>query len=130
MEQLLRNRSGNQRMLLDIASESGWLVRRIADMQPVVLVPLVPDMNSVISLQAVEKLFRGIADSSNRPLRPFYVLNQFDATLALHLDVREVLRRQLGDRIAKLDIRFYGAVREQARIRSITLSNNLDRPCG
>jgi cellulose biosynthesis protein BcsQ len=111
-ELLLRNGQGNQRLLLDIASESSWLLRRVADLHPVVLVPLAPDMNSVLSLQAVEKLFRNITDSNGLPLRPFYVLNQFDTTVALHLDVREVLRRQLGDRLLRTAIRRSQAVSE------------------
>ena len=83
-------------MLLDLSSGSSWLVHRLADLHPTVLVPMTPDMNSVISLQAVERLFRGIVDSDGRPVLPFYLLNHFDATLPLHLDVREVLRRSLG----------------------------------
>jgi cellulose biosynthesis protein BcsQ len=62
-------------------------------------------MNSVISLQAVERLFRAKTGSGGRPLQPYYVLNQFDTALALHLDVREVLRRQLGDRLLRVAIR-------------------------
>jgi cellulose biosynthesis protein BcsQ len=111
-EQVLRNGQGHQRLLLDLASGSSWLLRRMADLHPVVLVPLAPDMNSVVSLQAVEKEFRTIADSDGRPLRPYYVLNQFDATLPLHLDVREVLRRQLGDRLLRTAIRCSQAVSE------------------
>jgi cellulose biosynthesis protein BcsQ len=70
------------------------------------------DMNSVISLQAVERVFRGIVDSDGRPLLPYYVLNQFDVSLPLHLDVREVLRRQLGDRLLRFVIRRSPAVSE------------------
>jgi cellulose biosynthesis protein BcsQ len=77
-----------------------------------VLVPMAPDMNSVISLQAVERLFRGITDSEGRSLLPFYVLNQFDASLPLHLDVREVFRLQLGDRLLPFAIRRSQAVSE------------------
>jgi cellulose biosynthesis protein BcsQ len=77
-----------------------------------VLVPIAPDMNSVISVQAVERLFREFQDSEGRPLLPFYVLNQFDTSLPLHLDVREVYRRQLGDRLLQFAIRRSPAVSE------------------
>jgi cellulose biosynthesis protein BcsQ len=40
------------------------------------------------------------------------VLNQFDATLPLHLDVREVLRRQLGERLVRFAIRRSAVVSE------------------
>jgi cellulose biosynthesis protein BcsQ len=84
---------------------SGWIVRQVARMNPTVLVPLAPDMNSVISLQAIEKFFHTTIDGDGRPIAPHYVLNQFDVSLPLHLDVREVLRRQLGERLLPFVIR-------------------------
>jgi cellulose synthase operon protein YhjQ len=111
-EEILRNGQGCHRMLLDMSSGSSWLFHRLADLHPTVLVPMAPDMNSVISLQAVERLFRGVTDSQGRQVVPFYVLNQFDAALPLHLDVREVLRRQLGDRLLRVAIRRSPAVSE------------------
>jgi cellulose synthase operon protein YhjQ len=111
-EEILRNGQGNHRLLLDLPSGSSWLIQRIADVHPTILVPMAPDMNSVISLQAVERLFRGATDSDGRPVLPFYVLNHFDAALPLHLDVREVLRRQLGDRLLRVAIRQSPAVSE------------------
>jgi cellulose biosynthesis protein BcsQ len=98
--------------VLDLSASASWLIRRTVNLHPTVLVPVAPDMNSVISLQAVERFFQGIVDSDGRPLLPFYVLNQFDATLPLHLDVREVLRRQLGDRLLSFAIRRSPAVSE------------------
>ena len=111
-EEILRNGQGNHRLLLDMSSGSSWLVRQLADLHPIVLVPIAPDMNSVISLQAVERVFRGITDCDGRPVLPFYVLNQFDATLPLHVDVREVFRHQLGDRLLRFAIRNSPAVSE------------------
>jgi cellulose biosynthesis protein BcsQ len=43
---------------------------------------------------------------------PFYVLNRFVASLPLHLDVREVFRRQLGERLLRVAIRDSPAVSE------------------
>jgi cellulose synthase operon protein YhjQ len=111
-EEIVRNSVGHHRVLMDISSGSSWLIRRMAGLQPTVLVPMAPDMNSVISLQAVERVFRGMVDEDGRQLLPFYVLNQFDASLPLHLDVREVFRRQLGDRLARFAIRRSPAVSE------------------
>ena len=113
-EAILRSGQGHHRLVLDLSSGSGssWLIRRLARLQPTVLVPMAPDMNSVISLQAVERFFQSVTDSEGRPLQPFYVLNQFDASLALHLDVREVFRRQLGDRLVRFAIRSSPAVSE------------------
>jgi cellulose synthase operon protein YhjQ len=104
--------TGNQRLMLDVTSGASWILREIANLHPTVLVPIAPDMNSVISVQAVETLFRGIMDSEGRPMVPYYVLNQFDAALPLHLDVREVFRRKLGRRLLQFTIRQSSAVSE------------------
>ena len=112
VEEIINNSRGTHRILLDLMPSSGWIVRHMARMNPTILVPVAPDMNSVISLQAVEKFFHGCVDADGRPIQPYYVLNQFDASLPLHLDVREVLRRQLGDRLLPFVIRRAPAVSE------------------
>ncbi len=104
--------SGTHRIVLDVNASAGWVVRRLARMNPTVLVPVSPDMNSVISLQAVEKYFSGAVDQDGRPILPNYILNQFDASLPLHLDVREVLREKLGERLLPFVIRRAPAVSE------------------
>jgi cellulose biosynthesis protein BcsQ len=111
-DEILRIGQGNQRLLLDLSSGSSWLVRRMVDLHPIVLVPMTGDMNSVISLHEVERVFQSIADRDGRPMLPYYVLNQFDTSLPLHLDVREVLRRKLGDRLLRFAIRRSQAVSE------------------
>lgn len=112
VDEIFHNSKGTHRILLDLTPGSGWIARRMARMNPTILVPVAPDMNSVISLQTVEKYFHGAIDADGRPLQPYYVLNQFDASLPLHLDVREVLRRQLGDRLLPFVIRRAPAVSE------------------
>lgn len=105
VEEIMLASSGTNRTLLDLNAASGWLIRRLSRMSPTVLVPVAPDMNSVISLQTVERFFHGATDQDGRAIQPYYVLNQFDTSLPLHLDVREVLRRQLGDRLLPYVIR-------------------------
>ena len=69
-------------------------------------------MDSVIRLESTEKLFRAVATADGQPFLPYYVLNHFDASLPLHLDVRTVLRRRLGDRLLRFTIRNSPAVAE------------------
>ena len=111
-EEMARSAGSAQRMLVDLNAGSGWLVRRLAAAEQTVLVPLAADMNSVISLQTIERYFEGAIDQDGALVQPFYVLNQFDASLPLHLDVREVLRRQLGDRLLPFVVRRSQAVSE------------------
>ena len=77
----------------------------MATLQPTVVVPMVPDMNSVIGLEAVERYFMEIAEPGEPPLLPFYLLNQFDGSQRLHNDVREMPRRRLGGRLLSFVIR-------------------------
>ena len=111
-EEIVNNSRGTHRILLDLNVNSSWIVNRLSRMNPTILIPVAPDMNSVISLQTVEKYFSGINDGDGRPLQPYYVLNQFDTSLPLHLDIREVMRRQLGERLLPFVIRRAPAVSE------------------
>lgn len=111
-DEILQSGPGNNRILLDLSPSAAWLVGRIANLHPTVLIPVAPDMNSVISLQAVEQIFQSAIDAEGRSLQPFYVLSQFDSSMALHLDVREVFRRQLGARLLPFVIRRSPAVSE------------------
>ena len=112
VEEITKGGRGSHRILLDLTSSTGWLIRRMAHLNPTVLVPLAPDMNSVISLQSIERFLHGITSPEGAPVQVFYLLNQFDASLPLHLDVREVLRRQLGERLLPFIIRRAPAVSE------------------
>jgi cellulose synthase operon protein YhjQ len=104
-EELLSNSHRSNRVLMDANANCGWIVERIAWMKPTILVPLSADMNSVLSLRAVERSFCGMLDADGHALQPVYLLNQFDASLPLHLDVREALKRKLGDRLLPFAIR-------------------------
>jgi cellulose synthase operon protein YhjQ len=111
-DEIIRNSRGTNRILLDLGTGSASLTRRIAKLNPTILVPVAPDMNSVIGLANVEKYFAGQVDNDGRPIQPVYLLNQFDASLPLHLDVREVMRQQLGDRLLPFVIRRSPSVSE------------------
>ncbi|HTJ28911.1 MAG TPA: cellulose biosynthesis protein BcsQ [Acidobacteriaceae bacterium] len=104
------------RVLIDLPSASGSTTRRILRLNPTILVPVVADMNSVVSVGAIESFFRhnGSAGqrAGDRQIQPYYLLNQFDPSLPLHLDVREILREQIGDRLLPFTLRRSPAVSE------------------
>jgi cellulose synthase operon protein YhjQ len=111
-EELAKNGQGMQRILVDMSPSVPWVLRRVARMHSIVLVPMKPDMSSVITLNVVERFFADVTDTNGRPVHPRYLLNGFDASQPLHLDVREVLRQQLGDRLLPFVIRRSPAVSE------------------
>jgi cellulose synthase operon protein YhjQ len=112
VDEIGRNSKGAQRVLVDLNGSSAWVARQLARYNSSVLVPIAPDVNSVLSIRSVERFFAGTHDSEGRPISPYYVLSQFDASLPLHLDVREVLRQQLGNRLLPVIIRRSQSVAE------------------
>jgi cellulose synthase operon protein YhjQ len=103
---------GASRVIVDLATASGATTRRIMRMAPLVLVPVVPDMNSVVSVSSIDAFFEHNSNPAGKPQMPFYVLNQFDASLPLHIDVREVLREQLEERLLTFALRRTPAMSE------------------
>jgi cellulose biosynthesis protein BcsQ len=111
-EELSKNGKTMQRVLVDLTASAAWAAGLLARMNSIMLVPVTPDMNSVISLQGVDKFFAGMLDGGGQAVQPFYLLNRFDESLSLHLDVREVLRQKLGDRLLPFAIRRWEGVSE------------------
>ncbi len=69
-------------------------------------------MSSVVSVSSIDNFFQHNVSASGHPVRPYYILNQFDSSLPLHLDVREVLREQIGDRLLPFVLRRSPAISE------------------
>lgn len=115
LQEIGRYARSTHRVLVDLPTASGATTRRILRMTPTVVVPVLPDMNSVVSVSAIESFFRshgaGIY-TGGKQIMPFYLLNQFDYSLPLHLDVREILREQIGDRLLPFALRRSPSVSE------------------
>jgi cellulose synthase operon protein YhjQ len=112
-QEVSRYSRGSNRVLIDLPTASGSTTRRVLRLNPVVLVPVGPDMNSVVSVGAIEGFFRNNGPTATgKQNMPYYVLNQFDYSLPLHLDVREILREQIGDRLLPFALRRSPAVSE------------------
>lgn len=108
LQEIGRYARSTHRILVDLPTASGATTRRILRMTPTVVVPVLPDMNSVVSVSAIESFFRNHGAGINtggKQILPFYLLNQFDYSLPLHLDVREILREQIGDRLLPFALR-------------------------
>ena len=104
-KEILRHASGASRIIIDLATASNMIVRRILRMSPLVLIPVLPDVGSVVSVGAIEQFFQRNTSGSGQAMQPYYLLNQLDENLRLHRDVREVLRNRLGDRLLPFALR-------------------------
>jgi cellulose synthase operon protein YhjQ len=100
------------RVIVDIATASTTVARRVLRMSPLLLVPLAPDMNSVVNAGFIDSVFHRAGDGRHNSSEVYYVLNQFDPLLPLHLDVREVLRERLGERLLPFALHRTPAVSE------------------
>lgn len=68
-------------------------------MSPIVLVPLVPDVRSVITANSIDSFFHQRENAQGVEAKVYYVLNQFDRSLPLHLEVGKALHAVLGERL-------------------------------
>lgn len=103
---------GSNRVVVDLTTASGGMLRRFLKLEPTLLIPVTPDMNSVVSLNALNAFLRRNTEAGRELPAPYFILNQFDAFLPLHLDVRELLRQQLGERLLPFALRRSPAVSE------------------
>ena len=110
--EISKHARGVGRVIIDLATASGSTARRVMRMSPQVLVPLLPDMSSVVSVASIDAFFQHNGGTLSSSPAPHYILNQFDPSLPLHLDVREILREQLGDRLLPFALRHSPAVSE------------------
>ena len=110
--EIAKNSRGVSRVIIDLATASGATTRRILKMNPLVIVPVIADMNSVVSVGSIDAFFQRNGGAAGNASMPYYVLNQFDPSLPLHLDVREILRERLGDRLLPFALRRAPSVSE------------------
>lgn len=110
--ELVRDGRGVNRVLVDVATANREVTRRLLVLRPLILVPIIPDMSSVAILGSLEAFLAGASSPEAGKTEALYLLNQFDASLPLHVDLREVLRQQLGDRLLPFVVRRSSAVSE------------------
>jgi len=112
--ELGRDGRGASRILVDIGTASRQVTRRLLLLRPTILIPILPDISSVATVRSLEAfLFNPAQPNRDRETGSiFYLLNQFDVSSPLHLDVRETLQQQLGDRLLPLVLRRSSAVSE------------------
>jgi cellulose biosynthesis protein BcsQ len=68
-----------------------------------VIVPLVPDVQSIATIARAEELAAMLEEGPGR--RTMFVLNRFDEGRPMHREIRTYLEKLLGDRLAPVAVR-------------------------
>ncbi|HEV2327146.1 MAG TPA: cellulose synthase operon protein YhjQ/BcsQ [Terracidiphilus sp.] len=90
---------GASRVIVDVATGSPAATQELSPMAPTVLVPLIPDVNSVITANSIDAFFRQRANGQGAEPQVYFVLNQFDPSVLLHLELAKALHASLGERL-------------------------------
>lgn len=109
--------SASRRTIFDLGAASFSLLPRIFDMCTGILIPLLADPNSILSISRIEKLFDKLRSAGTKIPSPYYVFNQFDNEHPMDLQARELASRQCGDRLLPMTIRHGAEVAESIAFR-------------
>lgn len=93
---LMRETSAIEYVLIDISTASLWLTRQILRLCNFVLLPLMPDMSTLLSISCIQDYLNEFFVSENEQPPYFAVLNQFDSGIAFHRRMRTELQARLG----------------------------------
>ncbi len=58
---------GVSRVIVDLATASGATTRRVMKLSPLILVPVIPDMNSVVSVSSIDAFFEHNGGGTAKP---------------------------------------------------------------
>lgn len=90
------------RIILDLSTASRWLTGEIFRMSPLLLIPMLPDWNAVLSLPAAVRFIEEASDPQHPAVQPHFILNQYNPQMPFHRTVLEELRSRLGERLVSL----------------------------
>jgi cellulose biosynthesis protein BcsQ len=96
--------SGSQRTIFDLGPLCGSLLPTIFNMCTVVLIPLLPDLNSIVTVAAIESSLN-TQSAGLKPPSVFYVFNRFDEQSINDQQAREFVARQCGNRLLPITLR-------------------------
>ena len=103
---------GANRVVVDVSTRCTTTARALARLSPLVLVPLVPDLSSVLTTNSIDSFFVRHASGPAGAPQVYFLLNQFDSSLPLHLEMRRVLQDRLGKRLLPFVLQSTQAVSE------------------
>ncbi len=94
-----------QRTIFDLGPAAMSLLPEIVRECGTVLVPLLPDLNSILTVSRLEASFHAMRSSGTAVPEVFYIFNRFDKEDSIDQRARSLVERQCGDRLLSLTIR-------------------------
>jgi cellulose biosynthesis protein BcsQ len=92
--------------IFDLGPASTGMLPQILEMCAFVLVPLLPDMNSILSVSRIESIFESMRLRGAIVPSPFYLFNKFDPEDPVDAGAQELVLRQCGGRLLPWSIRY------------------------
>jgi cellulose biosynthesis protein BcsQ len=95
----------SHRTIFDLGPASMSVRLEIFRMCTVILVPLLPDLNSILSVSRIEASLKNMQSKGGGIPSPYYIFNEFDPQDSMAQQARELVVRQCGERLLPLTIR-------------------------
>lgn len=110
----------SDRTIFDLGPASYSLLPEIFGMCTTILVPLLPDLNSILTIPRIEASVNKMRNAGLTAPAPYYVFTEFDSDSAMDRRARELVADQCGERLLPLSIR-YGAEAGEAIASRMTV---------
>jgi cellulose biosynthesis protein BcsQ len=96
----------SQRTIFDIGSVPEELLADIFALCSIVLVPLLPDLNSVLTIRKIEHKVASLAASGRQAPKVYYFFNEYDSAREIDQQAHAIAVQQCGKRLLQLSVRF------------------------
>jgi len=94
----------SDRVIFDLGPASFGLLPKILGIATTILVPLLPDLNSILTIPRIEASLEKMRSAGLTIPAPFYVFSEFAAESSIDQRARELVAGQCGDRLLPLTI--------------------------
>jgi len=91
-------------VLFDLGQASTSLLPKIFSMCSVMVVPLLPELNSILTISRLESTLQAIRLGGVEVPTPFYLFNQYDPADPIDQGARDLVLRQCGGRLLPFSI--------------------------
>ncbi len=104
LDDFIRGAARMDRIVWDLSGAPLEWAAKVLSISPQILIPLLPNMNSMVQLRATER-FINRCHEEDPAAQMHYVLNHFDESDPLHVDIRGRFRQMLGRQMLPIALR-------------------------